>query len=177
MVRQFFYWHPFDCWYFFATSLAIVSIITIKSVTFYHVLKRLVNIFLVFYCQTYREEGFLWLWVVRTSFANYFIWKYATKHIFYQGFVLTIFQLIFKAVKEDVRILIDVHLFDYICRIAVVVFEGVAVGFRIVVFFVTVLKIHEHFLDLMQDVFLWFNWGGLWIFSIGDRVSEVWNHE
>ena len=111
------------------------------------------------------------------SFADYFIWKYATEHIFYQGFVLTVFQLIFKSVKEDVRILIYVHLLDYVCGIAVVVFEGVTVGFWIVVFFVTVLKIHEHFLDLVQDILFWFNWGGLRIVSICDGVPEVRNHE
>jgi len=49
--------------------------------------------------------------------------------------------------------------------------------FRTVIFLLTVFKIHEHFLNLMEDIVFRFETGSHGILCVANRISEVRNHE
>ena len=59
MVWQFFQGHPLDCTYLFVATLTVVSVISVQSVTFYHILEALVDILLAFDRQAYGKERLL----------------------------------------------------------------------------------------------------------------------
>ena len=82
-----------------------------------------------------------------------------------------------KSIKQDVRILINIHLLCDICRISIIVFKGITERFGIIVFFITVFKVHEHFLNLVKYILLWFYCTWRKVISICDWVSKVWNNE
>jgi hypothetical protein len=59
-------------------------------------------------------------------------------------------------------------LFGEIGRIAFVIFEGVAIRLRVVISLLAILKVHEHSLNLMEDVVLGFQGSSKGVFSVAD---------
>ena len=114
---------------------------------------------------------------MRTALANNFVGENASEHILDEGRILGRPELILEAIKENVRILINVHLLGDVSWVAFVIFEGVAKRFRVIVFLVAVLKVHEHFLKLVKHILLVLSLPFRLFFSICNRVPEVGNHE
>lgn len=126
------------CWNFLAASFAEVSIIAIKSITFDHSIKALIDILLSLDSQANREEMFFCLREVRTSFADNLVRVNSSEHILDKCFLLGWFELILDSIKENVGKFVDVHLLWDICWIAVIIFEGMTKFFWIVELFIAV---------------------------------------
>lgn len=114
---------------------------------------------------------------MRTSFADYFICKSATKMVLNCLGLRSTFDCRLKSVHEHVEIFLNVHLLNNIDWLTLPVFKRMAIRFRIDIHLFRQQKTSKKGLPLQEHiVFIWI-FVMIRIFYGKDIVPETWNHK
>lgn len=110
-------------------------------------------------------------------FTNNLVRKYSTEEIFDYIFIASGLNLIFESVKENIGELIDIHLFENVGWLTLVVFECMTELSRNIVFGVAFQQGIKHFFDLVQYIFLTLLLLFKWIFAFKNSLPKIWDHK
>lgn len=115
--------------------------------------------------------------IMRTTLADYFVREHTSEHILDDSRSISFFHLIFQTIEENIRELVDIHLFSHICRITFIILKGIAEVLWIIKLLITVPQIEEHLLNLKQQVLLFEFRNKCRLYTCSYRVSKVRYHE
>ena len=114
---------------------------------------------------------------MRTAFADNLIGENASKEVLDNILIRSSFHLVFKAIEQDPRKFIDIHLLMDISGESFVVLESMAEICRSVEFPLTVDKIVEHFLHLEQHIFVIFFLPIIRVLALKKSFSKFRDHK
>jgi hypothetical protein len=83
---------------------------------------------------------------------------------------------VLKAVKEHLEKLLNIHLLEHVCWLALPILEGVTEALRIYVLLLRFEQACKERLELIEHVFIWLLVFMIWVFNRKNILSEPWYH-
>ena len=154
MVRQLFQADALKRCHLFVATLAFVRVVAVEHLALNQTLKALFDVFLLFHLQIHGHKGLLTFAVAGAALADDFVAQDPAEILLDEVLVVRALDEALDPVHEHVEEFVDVHLFEDVGWLSVVVFVGVAEGFWVVGLLVAEVQGLEHAFHLVKDVVL-----------------------